>query len=114
MILAPFFPMIYNTTDEIKTLATSFIRVAAACMPIYAFETCCYFTIRSGGKTFITFLFDSVFMCVVSVPAAYFLVHFTTLNIVVVFLFVRLVSLLKCMIGYFMVKKGIWLNKLSY
>ena len=114
MLLAPFFPMIYNTTDEIKALATSFIRVAAACMPIYAFETCCYFTIRSGGKTFITFLFDSVFMCVVSVPVAYILVHFTILNIVMVFLFVQLVSLLKCLIGFIMVKRGIWLNKLTY
>ena len=114
MLLAPFFPMIYNTTDEIKALATSFIRVAAACMPIYAFETCCYFTIRSGGKTFITFLFDSVFMCVVSVPVAYILVHFTILNIVMVFLFIQLVSLLKCLIGFIMVKKGIWLNKLTY
>ena len=114
MLLAPFFPMIYNTTDEIKALATSFIRVAAACMPIYAFETCCYFTIRSGGKTFITFLFDSVFMCLVSVPVAYILVHFTALNIVTVFLFVQLVSLLKCLIGFTMVKKGIWLNKLAY
>ena len=114
LLLAPFFPMIYNTSDEIKSLATSFIRVAAACMPIYAFETCCYFTIRSGGKTLITFLFDSVFMCAVSVPVAYMLVHFTTLNIVTVFLFVQLVSLLKCLIGFLMVKKGIWLNKLSY
>ena len=114
LLLAPFFPMIYNTTDEIKELATSFIRVAAACMPIYAFETCCYFTIRSGGKTLITFLFDSVFMCIVSVPVAYVLVHFTPLYIVVVFLFVQLVSLIKCVIGFVMVKKGIWLNKLAY
>ena len=83
-------------------------------MPIYAFETCCYFTIRSGGKTLITFLFDSVFMCVVSVPVAYVLVHFTPLYIVVVFLFVQLVSLIKCVIGFAMVKKGIWLNKLAY
>ena len=114
LLLAPFFPMIYNTTDEIKVLATSFIRVAAACMPIYAFETCCYFTIRSGGKTFITFLFDSVFMCLVSVPVAFVLVHYTKLHIVVVFLCVQLVSLLKCLIGFIMVKKGIWLNKLTY
>ena len=114
LLLAPFFPMIYNTTDEIKELATSFIRVAAACMPIYAFETCCYFTIRSGGKTFITFLFDSVFMCLVSVPVAFVLVHYTKLHIVVVFLCVQLVSLLKCLIGFIMVKKGIWLNKLTY
>lgn len=113
LVLAPFFPMIYNTTDEIKSLATSIIRVVAACMPIYAFETSCYYTIRSGGKTFITFLFDSVFVCSVSVPLAYLLIHFTSFDIVIVYLCVQLINILKCIIGAIMLHKGIWLNKLA-
>ena len=32
-----------------------------------------YFTLRSGGKTVVTFLFDSVFTWVIVVPAAYLL-----------------------------------------
>ena len=54
-LLAPLFPIIYNTTEEVKALATWFIRIAAFCMPIHGFLHATYFTIRSGGKTFITF-----------------------------------------------------------
>ena len=61
MLVAPLFPTFYNTTDQVKHLATGFIRIGAGCMPIYAFMHASYFTLRSGGKTFITFLFDSVF-----------------------------------------------------
>lgn len=113
LVFAPFFPMIYNTTVEIKSLATSLIIITALCMPIYAFQTGCYYTIRSGGKTFITFLFDSVFVCLVAVPTAYTLVHYTSLDIVVIYLYVQLVNIIKCIIGAIMLHKGIWLNKLS-
>lgn len=113
MFLAPIFPMFYNTTGEIKELATTFIRIAAIGMPIFAFETCCYFTIRSGGKTFITFLFDSVFMCTVLVPVSYLLITFTELNIANIYLIIQLVGLIKCLIGYIFVKKGIWIKNIT-
>ena len=61
LCVAPFFPDIYNTDHEVRSLATSFIMISACCMPMYAFENATYFTLRSGGKTFITFLFDSCF-----------------------------------------------------
>lgn len=111
--LAPLFPMLYNTTDEIKALATMLIRIGAFCMPIHAFETCSYFIIRSGGKTFITFLFDGFFACAITVPLSYVLVQFTGLQIVEIYLFVLLSGLIKCVFGGILVKKGIWLNKLS-
>lgn len=70
--MAPLFPMIYNTTDEVKSLAAQFIRILALCMPMNAFINVSYFTLRSGGKTIVTFLFDSVFMWVASIPVAMF------------------------------------------
>lgn len=60
-VCAPFIPRIYNTEESIRLLATELIRMAALCMPLYGFSNCEYFTLRSGGKTFITFLFDSCF-----------------------------------------------------
>ncbi|MEG0963056.1 MAG: MATE family efflux transporter, partial [Lachnospiraceae bacterium] len=60
-IVAPVFPQIYNTTPQVQGLATKFIMIAALCMPMYAFMHGCYFTLRSGGKTWITVLFDSVY-----------------------------------------------------
>ena len=72
-LLAPLFPEIYNTSGEVKALAASFIRIIAICMPMGAFIHASYFTLRSGGKTVVTFLFDSVFMWLVNIPFAYVL-----------------------------------------
>ena len=112
MVLAPLFPMLYKTTDQVRALATGFIRVGAGCMPIYAFMHATYFTLRSGGKTLITFCFDSVFLWVVSTPAAYFLSRYTALPILVLYLCVQSIDLIKCAIGFVLVKKGVWLHNI--
>lgn len=113
LCVAPFFPNIYNTDHEVRSLATSFIMVSACCMPMYAFENATYFTLRSGGKTFITFLFDSCFVWVFSIPLAYVLVHYTDMSITVLFLCCQMIELIKCLIGYALVKKGIWINNIT-
>ncbi len=110
--VSPYFPRIYNTSEEVRYLAKWFIRVAALCMPLQAFTNASYFTIRSGGRTFITFLFDSMFVWVVSVPLAYLLSRYTGLHIIVVYLCCQLIDIIKCLIGYVMVKKGIWLQNI--
>ncbi len=110
--LSPLFPLLYNTTDAIRQLATRFICVIAIYMPIHAFLNTCYFTIRAGGKTVITFLFDSVFMWVVSIPFAYFFSHYTMVPIVPLYLYCQLLDLIKCVIGFVMVKKGIWISNI--
>lgn len=108
-VLGRFFPRIYNTTDEIKSLAANFIAVSAMIMPFCSFSHASYFTLRSGGKTFVTFLFDSVFTWVVVAPVAYILAHFTGLGIVSIYFFVQATELIKVIIGYFMVKSNVWL-----
>ena len=70
LLLAQFFPLLYNTNGESKQLATYFIMLTAVFMPQNAFLHASYFTLRSGGKTIITFLFDSVFIWCVSVVIA--------------------------------------------
>lgn len=111
-VCAPFIPRIYNTEESIRLLAAELIRMAALCMPLYGFSNCEYFTLRSGGKTFITFLFDSCFTWVVSVPMAYCLSRFTGLNIVVIYLFVNGMDIIKCAIGFVLVKKGVWVRNI--
>lgn len=112
MLLAPLFPLFYNTTEQVRALATGFIRVGAACMPIYAFMHASYFTLRSGGKTLITFCFDSVFLWVVSTPLAFVLSRYTALPILTLYLCVQLIDLIKCVIGFILVKKGVWLQNI--
>lgn len=106
------FPKIYNTSDDIRHLATQLILVYAAVMPINCFVNAAYFTLRSGGKTFITFLFDSFYVWEVSVPAAYLLVHFTSIPIIPLYAIVNGLDFLKCIVGYILIKRGVWINNI--
>lgn len=105
-------PHIYNTEPEIRSLATQFILVVACCMPLFAFANCAYFTLRSGGKTFITFLFDSCYTWAVSVPVAFFLSRYTTLPVVSIYFTVSSLDLIKCILGFILVKKGLWVRNI--
>ena len=109
LFIGRFFPQIYNTSEQIRALATKFIAVSAILMPFCSFSHASYFTLRSGGKTMVTFLFDSVFTWIIIVPTAFLLAHFTGLGIVSVYFLVQATELIKVVIGYFMVRSNVWL-----
>ena len=111
-LFAPVFPEFYNTGENAKHIATGFIMLQAVFMPQNAFLHAAYFTLRSGGKTVITFFFDSVFICVISVPLAFCLSRFTTLPVLVIFAFVQMADWIKCIVGFILVKKGVWLQNI--
>ena len=112
LIMAPVFPRFYNTNAEAKLLAKQFIMVTAIFMPQNAFLHACYFTLRSGGKTIITFLFDSVFIWCVSVVIAFTLSRFTGLPVIAVYAMVQAGDIVKSVVGFILVKKGIWLQNI--
>lgn len=112
-LIAPLFPKIYNTSDIVRQMAAQFIRISSACMPMYAFMHAAYFTLRSGGKTVITFLFDSVYVWVFDIPLAFVLTRYTQMDIVWIFLCCQLIEIFKCIIGFVMVKKKIWVNDMT-
>ena len=111
-LLAPLVPRLYNTTPLVKHLAVQLILVSAAMMPVNAFTNSCYFTLRSGGKTLITFVFDSLYVWTLSIPAAFVLSRYTSVPIVPMYLLVYLLDLVKCGIGYILVKKRTWVVNL--
>lgn len=107
------FPKIYNTTDAVRHLATWLICINAVNMPFDAYVNATYFTLRSGGQTLVTFLFDSCFVWVCSVPLAYCLSRFTNLSILPMFAICLSTNLIKCAIGAFMLKQGKWIQNLT-
>lgn len=107
------FPMIYNTTDAVRTIATKLICICALLMPFHAFAHSSYFTIRSGGQTLITFLFDSGYMWAVSVPVAFCLSRFTDLDIIPLYSICQGVEILKCAVGAYVLKRGAWIKNLT-
>lgn len=111
-LVAPLFPMMYNTSQEVRDIATGLLRVVAFSGPLHA---CChtsYFTLRSGGKTGITFVFDSVYLWVVSIPLARILATGTAWPILIVYGAVQYIDILKCVLGCYLLKKGVWINNI--
>ena len=111
-LFAPAIPNIYNTEPHVRQIATQLIYVVAVMMPAYSFSHCCYFTLRSGGKTIITFLFDSVFTWCVNVPAAWLLAYKTGLGIVPLYFGVQALEMVKVVVGFVLVKKGVWIHNI--
>ena len=107
------FPLLYDTEDSVRKLATQLICVGAAIMPFNAYTTSAYFTLRSGGKTMVTFLFDSAFVWVIIVPIAFCLSRFTDVPIVPLYAICQGTDLLKCVLGWYMIRKGTWIQNLA-
>ncbi|MBQ9966274.1 MAG: MATE family efflux transporter [Clostridia bacterium] len=111
-IVAPLFPAMYNTTDEVRELATVFLRITAIIMPVMSFNHCCYFTLRSGGKTIITFIFDSMFIWVVLLPPTFAVAKLTALSVVFMYAMVQGLELIKSVLGFILVKGGSWISNI--
>ena len=107
-----FFPSIYNTEENVKSLATYFILISAIAMPIWSYTNSAYFTLRSGGKTGVTFAFDFGFTWFIMIPLAFILTNFTGMDIHGVFAIVTMSELIKVVIGYFMVKSDMWVENI--
>jgi putative MATE family efflux protein len=113
VMLAPIFPQMYNASPEAKEIAVYMIMVTSMIMPAHAFANASYFTLRSGGKTGITFLFDCGFTWVLLVPMALLLSRYTNISILPLYTLCQCVEVIKSITGYFMVRSGIWIQNLA-
>ena len=112
-LAAPLLPACFSKTDaEIRKIAANMIRVCALAMPINGFSHLSYFILRSGGRTVITFLFDSAYTWLVPIPLVLALVTFSPLTIVPIYALCHLMDFLKAALGYVLLKKGIWIRNI--
>ena len=108
MLLSPVFPLAYNTSDEVRSLAVILIFISGLVMPLMAFTHASYFIIRAGGNTLITFVFDCGYTWLIVVPLAYLLSRYTSVSVPVMMFSVQWAELIKCTVGEIMVRSGIW------
>lgn len=106
------FPKFYNTSDDIRYIARNFIILTALFFPVQGFLNALYFTLRSGGKTLITFIFDSIYSWVVTVPIAAVLCFGTGLPIFIIYIAVQSADIIKVCIGYVLIKRGVWITNI--
>jgi len=107
------FPLLYNTTDDIRHLATALILICSFMMPFNSYTNATYFTLRSGGQTLVTFLFDSCFVWVCCVPLAFCLSRFAGIDIIPLYAICQGTELIKCAVGAYMLKQGKWIQNLT-
>ena len=105
-------PELYNTTDTVKALAVSFLTVSGCMIPCHAFCNTAYFTLRSGGKTMITFIFDSGYIWCICVPVALVLSRLTAMPILPMYIVMQGTELFKVILGVAMLKQRKWVNNL--
>lgn len=106
--ISPFFPKIYNTQSNVKELASAFICCYALYLPMNSLINSFYFAMRSGGETFITLLFDSVYMFVITVPFTFALANFTSLHIIAVYALSLAIEVFKLILGFILIRRGKW------
>ncbi|MBQ7230167.1 MAG: MATE family efflux transporter [Oscillospiraceae bacterium] len=106
------FSRLYNTTDAVRSIAVGLICLTAVMMPVNSYNNAMYFTLRSGGQTFVTFIFDSGFSWCVCVPVAFVLSRFTELPILPLYGICVGVDVFKVFIGKYLLDKGVWIRRI--
>ena len=108
ILTAHLVPRLYNVGPDVQDLTRQLLIIAGLSLPIHSFAHVTYFTIRSGGRTVITFFFDAVYTWVVTVLLAFLLTRFTALNIVQIYFCVQFIDILKVIIGLIMLRSDFW------
>lgn len=111
-LLAPLLVEFYKVEQEVKQMAVTFLIIVACFMPFHSILHATYFTLRSGGKTRLTFIFDSGFATFVSLPTAFLLAKFTAFSAPLILACVNMIDAIKLVWGIILLAKGIWLNNL--
>ena len=112
VVSARFIPLLYNTEPNVRSMATEMLVFAGLALPIHSIAHASYFTIRSGGRTGVTFLFDCVYSMAFTAPLAYILCRFTALDVVAVYAIIQFSEAIKATVGLLLVKSGAWARTL--
>ena len=112
-IIAYPFPKLYNAEPQIQLLATQLMLIMAIMKPFDTYMYAGYYTMRSGGKAWITFAYDSGYVWLVTAPVVYCLCRFTNITILPLYAISLGTNLAKCVAGYFLLRKGNWIQNLT-
>lgn len=111
-MIAPVLPNVYNTSAAVRSLATQFMSVLAICLPMSCFTHVAFYTIRAGGRSVMTFLYDSLNLWIINIPLAFFLTRYTDLPILPIYFICQAAEIVKLIAGTVLIKKGVWLNNI--
>ena len=113
MTLTRFGPVTFSFVFCLNDANTAtMIRIEAFLLPMFVFNTTCYFFLRTGGKILLTMGFDSLFVWAVRIPLALIFAKYTSVGVLMVVFISDAADVLKTAVGYILVDRGIWLNRM--
>ena len=108
ILTADLIPLLYDVSAETREMAAQMLVIQGLTLPIHSYVHAAYFTIRSGGKTGVTFLFDCVYTMCVPVVLSFVLCRLTDLPILTCYAVVQISDLLKMGIAMALLRSGFW------
>ncbi len=108
LLTADLIPMLYDVERSTRDIAAAMLRVQGIVLPVHSYVHVAYFTIRSGGKTVVTFLFDCLYTWCVPVVVSLVLCRFTVLPVVACYAIVQATDLIKMGIAIPLLASGFW------
>lgn len=115
ILLSPILPNIFKeVTLSQKNLATLLIIIYGCILWASCLSMTSYMTLKVGGKSGLTFIFDSCTMVLIYIPLSWILALLTDLNIVYIYLIIRSLDILKATLGVYFMKRGSWARNLTY
>lgn len=104
----------YNISNSTRYMSYQFILVLSISVLGTAYECPTLMGIvRGGGDTKFVLINDMLFMWLIAIPLAIIAAFVLHLSPVIVFACIKLDQLLKCIVAYFKVNKGIWIHQLT-
>lgn len=107
-------PEFYQVSDEVKELSRQFLYILCFAFVLFSINVCIFFILRSGGNTWVTLVFDSVFMWLVPVPLTIVLILLTDWNIVWIYMIIQGADFFKTILGMVLLKRRTWIRNLAH
>lgn len=114
ILLSKYIPYLFSEVDASqKVLASKLIIIYGSLLFANCLSLTAYYTLRVGGKALQTLLLDSGLMFVMYVPVAWILAKLTNLDLLYIYLIVRLLDVLKASIGLILVSRHKWVRNIT-
>lgn len=107
-------PLIFGELSPIaQQVALNLLIMVAFYMPIWSWQNAQNYILLAGGDSHSVSVIETTINVLVSLPIAFFMVHFTKISAVALYAVIKLSSLIKPVWAHFSLKKGTWIKNLT-
>ncbi len=103
-----------NSSNDVISLTKKFMIIYSFATPFLMINGTIYSIIRSGGLVITAFLMDSIYNWTITIPIMVFLILGSDLDIVIVFIIIRIIESLKIISSIYFYRRKKWIKNLVH